>query len=142
MITLFEGRIGRKNYWIGIVICISLLLLLPKSFNLSDSIPFPAWVSGVIISIFLSAPFVVICAKRFRDFDVSGYWALIIFTSGILINLPAEILESKVILNLLNYIETTILIVLGLKRSNPENAPNGYGDSDSGRSFLNSLLNK
>jgi len=69
--TSFEGRIGRRDWWIGVIGVYAVWLIAWVLFGSDGLVPF---VIGVLI--FLAA---IAChVKRFHDRGRSGWWALIV----------------------------------------------------------------
>jgi uncharacterized membrane protein YhaH (DUF805 family) len=79
LLTSFEGRIGRKSYWLasivlGVFIIIAELLDMVLGMTLENG----AGILTVIASLLTIYPSVAIYAKRWHDRGKSGWWTLIL----------------------------------------------------------------
>ncbi|MCT8268965.1 MULTISPECIES: DUF805 domain-containing protein [Afifella] len=69
--TSFEGRIARKDWWIGVIGLFIISLIATLLFGNDGLIAF-------LISVFLFLAGIACHVKRFHDRGRSGWWALII----------------------------------------------------------------
>ena len=81
LLTSFEGRIGRQQMWMGIIVLMVVSLIatvLDILFGTMDQETGIGIISGLVtlISIY---PAVALYAKRWHDRGKSGWWTLIIF---------------------------------------------------------------
>jgi uncharacterized membrane protein YhaH (DUF805 family) len=81
LLTSFEGRIGRQQMWMGIIVLMVVSLIatvLDMLFGTMDQETGIGIISGLVtlISIY---PAVALYAKRWHDRGKSGWWTLIIF---------------------------------------------------------------
>ena len=81
LLTSFEGRIGRQQMWMGIIVLMVVSLIatvLDILFGTMDQETGIGIISGLVtlVSIY---PAVALYAKRWHDRGKSGWWTLIIF---------------------------------------------------------------
>ncbi len=77
--TSLEGRIGRQSFWMGIVVMIAGSII----FAVLDSIIGTRMdngigILGIIYSIAMIYPAMMLYAKRWHDRGKSGWWTLIV----------------------------------------------------------------
>lgn len=73
----FEGRIGRLQFWIFLVLAILAHIIGPLIFGGSD--PFKRVLISFCLTLLLIWPSLAIQVKRWHDINKSGYWVCINF---------------------------------------------------------------
>lgn len=69
----FEGRIGRKSFWMGVLAMFVVNVLA----SIVDNILGGTGVIALIVSLALIYPSIALSAKRWHDRDKSAWWILI-----------------------------------------------------------------
>ena len=139
----FDGRIGRKAYWIGTFALVALILSLHQSAIELFSLPVESMFeqnpvnSAVSIAISLATlwPSLAVLVKRLHDRNWSGWWAapLYVFTlgfdaadlAGLTGTLEEPSLAGKILLWSLGLIALVYLVELGFRKGTP--GPNRFG---------------
>ena len=80
LLTSFQGRIGRKSYWLG-NIALSVVIFIAQIVDnlLGTTIEGGAGILTVIAALATLYPSIAIYAKRWHDRGKSGWWTLILF---------------------------------------------------------------
>jgi uncharacterized membrane protein YhaH (DUF805 family) len=81
LFTSFEGRIGRQQMWMGIIVLVVASLIATVLDMLFGTIDIESGI-GIISGLFALVsiyPAVALYAKRWHDRGKSGWWTLIIF---------------------------------------------------------------
>jgi len=73
----FEGRIGRKSFWLGVVAFIVVSIIGSVLDSLLGTRSNGVGIIGVIIAIVCIYPAFALYAKRWHDRNKSGWWSLI-----------------------------------------------------------------
>ncbi len=91
LLISLEGRIGKKSYWIGMLVLIAAQTLGMAATGGLDWTPGEPLLttSGTIVSVILLWPMLAVGAKRWHDHDRSGWFNLLYFIP--IVNLVALI---------------------------------------------------
>ncbi len=96
--TVFEGRAGRKEFWMFTLVNLTIILalnLIEGVFGISSH--FGMGILGGIYSLAVLLPSIAVAVRRLHDTDKSGWWMLIYLIPmiGMLVILFFMILESQ-----------------------------------------------
>ena len=79
LFTSFEGRIGRQQMWMGIIVLIVISIVVAVlDMILGTRTENGIGILGIIYSIICIYPSLALYAKRWHDRGKSGWWSLII----------------------------------------------------------------
>ena len=79
LFTSFEGRIGRQQMWMGIIVLIAISIVVAVlDMILGTRTESGMCILGLIYSIAAIYPSIALYAKRWHDRGKSGWWSLII----------------------------------------------------------------
>lgn len=88
LFTSFSGRIGRKEYWLGILALIVASFILIFALGMAFSFFLPIPLISLIGTIIIFCPAIAMGVKRLHDRNKSANpWAYIFFGPGILMQL-------------------------------------------------------
>lgn len=77
----FQGRIGRRDFWVGFVVCIALFITI---FIINEVVyPLPTIFIG-ILSLFILYPLCAIFTKRLHDRNKRGSWLFLLLLAVML----------------------------------------------------------
>ncbi|CDH29138.1 conserved hypothetical protein; putative inner membrane protein [Xenorhabdus bovienii str. Jollieti] len=79
----FKGRIGRREFWIGIGICFALIFMLLTLHGL-NTLPMHYATAGIALILY---PTAAIIAKRLHDRNKRGGWMLLLVLAWVLLSL-------------------------------------------------------
>jgi uncharacterized membrane protein YhaH (DUF805 family) len=70
-----EGRVSRRTFWLHGVV--ALLVVAMVAVGLLDAAGLNAEVAGGLVNLALAWPVIAVSAKRWHDYNRSGWWALV-----------------------------------------------------------------
>jgi uncharacterized membrane protein YhaH (DUF805 family) len=140
----FEGRIGRRQFWMGVIVVTAIELLLNWMLGVpiaSDPVDFRQRLIQFVIGLVALYPTIAIAVKRLHDRGRPGFYvawllaALAIFVVGSLYgyfdsSAPTGFVRAMVI-GFVGLVTLAFLIELGFRRGDP--GPNQYGPQPSSR---------
>lgn len=91
LLTSFEGRIDRVQFWIGFVACLVIGLVLGFIGSLFSGIAFVGWLVALALSLIAFYPAVAVAMKRLHDRDKPDFWLAVYFGPSILSMLLAPL---------------------------------------------------
>ncbi|KAA1194693.1 DUF805 domain-containing protein [Photorhabdus heterorhabditis] len=106
----FKGRIGRREFWIGIGICLALMLVIFTIQGMSD-LPMHYAVFAVVLVMY---PAVAIMAKRLHDRNKRGGWSLLLLLAWLLIAVDWGGMEPFWQWGIGRFIPTLIIVMMVL----------------------------
>ncbi|MDX7991974.1 DUF805 domain-containing protein [Xenorhabdus sp. Reich] len=86
----FKGRIGRREFWIGVGICFALIFIILTLHGM-NVLPINYAAAGVALLLY---PTAAIFAKRLHDRNKSGGWILLLALAWILLSLDWSMMAS------------------------------------------------
>ena len=79
LFTSFEGRIGRQSFWMGILVMVVVSIIAGVLDMILGTMSESGFgVIGIVVSLVMIYPAIVLYAKRWHDRGKSGWWSLII----------------------------------------------------------------
>ena len=70
-----QGRVSRRTFWLYGVL--ALLVLAMVAVGLLDAVGVNAELAGGLVNLVLAWPVIAVSAKRWHDYNRSGWWALV-----------------------------------------------------------------
>jgi uncharacterized membrane protein YhaH (DUF805 family) len=89
LLTSFQGRIDRVQFWIGFVVCLAIGLVLGFIGSLFSGIPFVGWLVALVVGLISLYPACAVAIKRMHDRDKPDFWLAVYFGPTVLTLLVA-----------------------------------------------------
>jgi len=70
-----QGRVSRRTFWLYGVL--ALLVIAMVAVGLLDAVGVNAQLAGGLVNLVLAWPVIAVSAKRWHDYNRSGWWALV-----------------------------------------------------------------
>jgi uncharacterized membrane protein YhaH (DUF805 family) len=85
-----QGRVSRRMFWLRGVL--ALFIVATVAVGVLEAVGLSGEMAGGLVSLVLAWPFIAMSAKRWHDFDRSGWWTLIILvpTIGMIVNIAID----------------------------------------------------
>ncbi|CCW30491.1 conserved membrane hypothetical protein [Xenorhabdus nematophila F1] len=104
----FKGRIGRREFWIGIGICFALIFTLFTLHGM-NALPMNYAAVGVVLLLY---PTAAIFSKRLHDRNKRGGWVLLLALAWVLLSLDWELMAPVWQWGVGRFVPTLIFVMI------------------------------